>query len=367
MGEIKRDTALRLQLIVTGSHLDPRFGNTVSEIKAAGFDIDASIPMDLSDDSPAGVAKAMTQGLLGMVKAFSSLQPDVVVVLGDRFEILAAAQAAMLTRRPIAHIHGGEATEGVMDDAIRHAVTKLAHLHFVAADAYRHRVIQMGEEPKRVFTVGALGLDPIASLDLPGRAELEKEIGFALGEGYLLVTYHPVTLADDPMRGARELLAAVDQFQQRRVLFTGVNADAGHLSVSRLISGYVAAHADRAVLRASLGSRLYLAAVKHAAAVVGNSSSGLIEAPCFSVPTVNVGDRQRGRLRGESVVDVPEERTAITAAIRRACDPQFRAGINPARSPYGAPGAARRIRDVLRAMPLDGILTKHFHDLRAAP
>lgn len=365
MRAIADDSALRLQPIVTGMHLDSRFGDTAGEIDTDGFSPDARVAMDLSDDSPVGTARAVAQGTIGMAEAFARLRPDIAVMLGDRFEILAAAQAAMLARVPIAHIHGGETTEGAFDEAIRHAVTKMAHLHFVAAEPYRRRVIQLGESPERVFTVGAPGLDNITALALPGRADLDKEIGFPLGEGYLLVTCHPVTLADDGMRGLNELLAALDAFPERRILFTGVNADPGNRTLAEAIDKYVAARSGRAALRASLGSRLYLAALKHAAAVVGNSSSGLVEAPALGTPTVNIGDRQRGRLRADSVIDCPEDRAAIIAAIHRASAPHFRAEIDPARNPYGVPGASRRIRDVLRDAPLGNILIKHFHDLKA--
>lgn len=366
MTEIRREPTLRLQLIVTGMHLDPRFGATVEMIARDGFVIDRRVPMDLADDTAAGIARAVAQGTVGMTIALLDLQPNVAVVLGDRFEIFAAAQAAMLAGIPIAHLHGGESTEGAFDDAIRHAITKLAHLHFVSTETYRRRVIQMGEAPERVHNVGALGLDVIAAQPLVTRAELAKEIGFDPGSNYFLVTYHPVTLADDPARGVGALLAALDKFPEQRLIFTGVNADPGRSRIAAAIRDYVAARPERATLQASLGSRLYFSAMRGAAAVVGNSSSGLIEAPAFAVPTVNIGDRQRGRLRGDSVLDCPEDDVAITAALNRALDPTFRAGLDTAKNPYGKAGAARRICDILRRVPLDSILIKRFYDLEAA-
>jgi UDP-hydrolysing UDP-N-acetyl-D-glucosamine 2-epimerase len=363
MQEILDDPDLTLQVIVTGSHLEPRFGSTIRHIEEDGFAVDARVPMLLNDSSDGGIARSMAAALSGTVEALGRLQPDTLVLLGDRFEVHAAATAAMVARVPIAHIHGGEATEGAIDEAIRHAVTKMAHLHFVSAEAHRRRVIQLGEAPERVFLVGAAGLDNIERLDLLGPRELEAALGFALGS-FLLVTYHPATLAaGDSARGAAALLAALDRFPDRRVLITGTNADPGGAAIRSLIAAYAKERPARVLLSESLGQRLYLSALKAAAAVVGNSSSGIIEAPSLGIPTVNLGDRQRGRLRAASVIDCGETEGAIAAAIGQALDPGFRAGLDPASTPYGRPGAAKRIRDVLRTYPLDGILMKSFYDL----
>ena len=366
MSEIADDPALQLQVAVTGAHLEPKFGMTADQIEADGFAIDVRIPMHLQDSSPLSVSRSMAAGLAGIAEALDSLKPDILVLLGDRFEVHAAATAAMVARIPIAHIHGGEATEGAIDEAIRHAVTKMAHLHFVSAAAYRDRVIQLGESPDRVFVVGAAGLDNLERILLPDRPALERELGVELGDGFLLVTYHPATLAaGDPAGGAAELLAALDGFPDRRVLITGTNADPGGDRVRDLISGYARAQPARVVLRESLGTRLYLGAMRAAAAVVGNSSSGIIEAPALGVPTVNLGDRQRGRLRAASIVDCAETRAAIAAAIATALDPKFLGAFDRTATPYGGPGAATRIRDVIRAYPLDGLLMKSFYDLPA--
>lgn len=363
MQEILDDRDLSLQVVVTGSHLEPQFGSTIRHIEEDGFAVDARVPIHLDDSSERGVARSMAAALSGTVEALGRLQPDVLVLLGDRFEVHAAATAAMVARVPIAHIHGGEATEGAIDEAIRHAVTKMSHLHFVSAEAYRRRVIQLGEAPERVFVVGAAGLDNIERLDLLGPRELDAALGFALGS-FLLVTYHPATLVSGASaRGATEMLAALDRFPDHRVLITGTNADPGGTAIRSLIAAYAKERPTRVLLSESLGQRLYLSALKASAAVVGNSSSGIIEAPSLGVPTVNLGDRQRGRLRAASVIDCGETEQAIAAAIGRALDPGFRAGLDPALTPYGLPGAARRIRDVLRTYPLDGILMKSFYDL----
>lgn len=366
MREIADDPALELQVAVTGAHLEPKFGMTVRQIEEDGFAVDARIPMQLEESSPVGITRSMAAGLAGIAEALDRLKPDILVILGDRYEIHAAATAAMIARVPIAHIHGGEATEGAIDEAIRHSVTKMAHLHFVAAEAYRRRVIQLGEAPERVFIVGACGLDNLARLEALDRRGLEAALGFPLGDGFLLVTYHPATLApEESVRGTKELLAALDRFPERRVLITGTNADPGGAPIRAMLVDYARERPARVLLRESLGQHLYLNALKAAAAVVGNSSSGIIEAPSFGVPTVNLGDRQRGRLRAASVIDCGETREAIAAAVGKALDPGFRAALDPSATPYGRPGAARLIRDVLRSHPLDDILRKKFHDLPA--
>lgn len=369
---------VRLQLAVTGMHLEPRFGDTWREIEADGFAIDARVPMALAGDSPADVAAAMGRVTQGMGQALTRLKPDLMVVLGDRFEILAAVQAAMLARLPVAHLHGGELTEGAMDDAFRHAITKMSHLHFTAAEDYARRVIQMGEQPARVFVVGALGLEAVTRTDFMTRTALGEDLGrafdTAVGQPLLLVTYHPATLGhrttDDgaeetPEAGAAAMLAALTDLPAARIVFTGVNADPGHAAVDRLIAGFVAAHPQRASLHASLGQRRYLSLMRIADAVIGNSSSGLYEAPALGVPTVNIGPRQAGRLRGPSVIDCGETAEAIGAALHLALDPAFRTGLRTGDSPYGG-GAATRIADVLARVPLAGLIHKRFHDLPAA-
>jgi UDP-hydrolysing UDP-N-acetyl-D-glucosamine 2-epimerase len=366
--EIADDPGLDLQMVVTGMHLAPQFGLTWRVIENDGFAIDAKVDMLLAGDTPVAIAKSLGMGTMGMAEALARLAPDIVVVLGDRFEILAAAQAAMVLGIPLAHLHGGEASEGVIDETIRHSITKMAHLHFVAAEPYRRRVIQLGEQPHRVFDVGAPGLDNIERLELLDRRSLEEALDFSLGEGFLLVTYHPATLGGgDPGGAAGELVAALDGFGDHKVLITGVNADAGNDRVTQVISEYAARDPGRVALFASLGQLRYLSAMKHAAAVVGNSSSGIIEAPAVGVPTVNVGDRQRGRIRADSVIDCDERRDAIADAIAKALSPEFRETARATKSPYGGGGVAQRIAVVLKQIDLDGILMKPFHDLAETP
>ncbi|MEO6407817.1 MAG: UDP-N-acetylglucosamine 2-epimerase, partial [Burkholderiaceae bacterium] len=342
---------------------------TYLEIEADGYGIDARVEMLLSSDSATGVAKAMGLGMIGFADALDRLRPDIVLLLGDRFEILAAASAALVLSLPIAHLHGGETTEGAFDEAIRHSVTKMSHLHFVAAEPYRRRVVQLGEDPARVFLVGGLGVDAIERLDLLGRAALEYALGFALGPRSLLITFHPATL--DPNgshRQMEELLAALDALSEIHLVFTLPNADTGSRELAHMVEAFVASHpAARAY--PSLGPLRYLSCMKHVDGVVGNSSSGLAEAPSFHVGTVNIGDRQRGRLRADSVIDCEPERVAIGAALARLYEPGFRATLASVRNPYGDGGASARIVDVLRRHPLDGLLKKSFHDLpfAAAP
>lgn len=361
---IDADPALELQLVVTGMHLSPEFGLTYQAIEADGFSIDAKVEMLLSSDSPTGIAKSIGIGVIGLSDAFARLDPDVVVLLGDRFEILAAAQAAMVARIPIAHIHGGEATEGAIDEAIRHAVTKMSHFHFVTTEAYRARVIQLGEAPERVWNVGAPGIDNLHRMDLLGRDQLEDALGFALGRPTLLVTYHPATLSRTPVaRSIEELLRALESFPNARVVFTKANADTDGRVINSLVERFASERPDRARVFASLGQLRYLSLLKYSDVVIGNSSSGIIEAPAVKTPTVNLGDRQRGRVRADSVIDVPEEAEAIAAAIGKALSPSFREQTLRTQSPYGGGGAAERILECLREAELGSVLMKRFHDL----
>lgn len=364
MRDIQHDVELGLQLIVTGMHLSPEFGLTYRTIEEDGFSIDAKIEMLLSGDTPTAITKSIGLGTIGFADAFARLQPDVIVILGDRFEMLSAAQAAMVARIPIAHIHGGESSEGAIDEAIRHAITKMAHLHFVAAAEYRRRVIQLGEQPERVFTVGAPGLDYLNRLQLLSRSELEQELGFSLGERCFLVTYHPVTLSDRPLTEAlQELLSALDEYPDARLIITYPNADTFGRALINQIESYASERPDRVLVSPSLGQLRYLSALQYVDAVVGNSSSGLIEAPSFQTPTVNIGPRQQGRLRAASVIDCKERREDIKAAIDRALDPGFRATLTSVSNPYGDGHATRKIIEQLQNSELDELGMKIFYDL----
>ncbi len=365
MREVKEDSDLNLQVVATGMHLSPEFGLTYQEIEEDGFEIDEKVEMLTSSDTPVGVAKSMGLGTIGFADALDRLDPDVIVLLGDRYEILSVAQAALVARIPIAHLHGGEATKGLIDDPIRHALTKLSHYHFVSADPFRTRVIQMGEHPNRVFSVGAPGLDNLRRMDLLDRDELEQSIDFEFGEKSCIVTYHPVTLSESsPAEPFEELLAALDEFADLRIIFTKSNSDTEGRVINRMIDDYVQNHPERSCAFTSLGQRRYLSALHNVDAVVGNSSSGIIEAPAVPVPTVNLGDRQGGRLRAESVIDCEENRERIRDALRQALSPAFREKIQGVTSPYGDGRTSPRIKEKLKDVPLgEDVLKKGFYDL----
>lgn len=363
MKEIRADMQLELQVIVTGMHLSPEFGLTYKEIEKE-FKIDKKIEMLLSSDTSVGISKSMGLGQISFAEAYAELNPDIVVVLGDRFEIFSAASAAMIARIPIAHIHGGETTEGAFDEAIRHSITKMSHLHFVATETYRHRVMQLGESPERVFNFGAPGLDNVIKLELLGKAELEKEIGFELGRKNLLVTFHPVTLEESTAENQfQQLLDALDELDDTNIIFTKANADTDGRGINKMIDDYVSVRRDNTVAFASMGQLRYLSALQYVDAVVGNSSSGLTEAPTFKIGTVNIGDRQRGRIKADSVIDCLPEKEAILAALRKCYSSSFQVVLSNVVNPYGNGGASAQIVATLRAIPLQNILKKRFHDL----
>lgn len=363
MEGIRSSPELTLQLVVTGSHLAEHFGSTHLEIEADGLTIDRRVDIALDSDLAPAIARSMGIGLSEFGKAFSELKPDLLLVLGDRYEILAAVAAATISRIPIAHVHGGEITEGAFDEGIRHAITKLSHLHFVAAEEYRRRVIQLGEQPDRVFLVGGLGIDSVLRLPLIDRATLEESLGISLGPRSLLVTFHPATL--EPSMAARqveELLAALHGLENTTIIFTMPNADPEGRSLFDLINDFVAHHPNSRAF-ASLGQQRYLSCVQHTDGVVGNSSSGLIEVPAFRKGTVNIGDRQKGRLKAASVLDCLPERASIAEAIDRLYSPQFQATLEYVVNPYGQGGASDRIVATLRQQRFEGLLKKSFYDL----
>jgi len=363
MEAIRKADDLELQVIAAGMHLSPRFGLTYREIEKDGFRIDAKVDMSLQSDSPVGIAQSMGAGLAGFGEALQTLGPDLLVLLGDRFEIFCAAAAALVARIPIAHLHGGETTEGAFDEALRHSITKMSHLHFVAAEEYRRRVIQLGESPDRVFLVGGLGIENILKLPLLDRPALEAALGFRLMRRNLLVTFLPATLDSQSSEAQfAELLAALEPLENTRLIFTMPNADPGGRALIDMVERFVAGH-ENARARASLGQLLYLTCMRHVDAVVGNSSSGLCEAPSFRTATINIGDRQRGRLRAASVIECPPERDAIAAALERAYSSEFRAGLAAVRNPYGETAASDRIVPIIRTCPLETLLKKSFHDL----
>lgn len=359
LNDLRSADGIELQLIVTGMHLAPEFGLTVREIERDGFAISRRIEMLLSSDTPGGVAKSIGLGVIGMSAALEQLAPDVVLVLGDRFEILACAQACLVHNIPLAHIAGGDTTEGAFDESIRHAVTKLAHVHFVTNELSARRVRQLGEDPRRIYNVGSPGLDHLRRTKLLDRPGLEAALQAKLGARNVLVTFHPVTLEPDTSHTQFvELLAALDTLDRDVTIWlTKPNADTGGRALAAAIEGWVETRSERAHVYASLGQLRYLSLMSVVDAVVGNSSSGLYEAPSFGVPTVDIGNRQRGRLAASSVLNCRAERGEIGAAIRRALSSGRVTAINP----YGDGHSAQRIVDVLRSLPPAGeLLHKSF-------
>jgi UDP-hydrolysing UDP-N-acetyl-D-glucosamine 2-epimerase len=351
------------QVYATGAHLSPEFGMTVREIEAEGVPVAERIEILLSSDSAVGVGKSLGLAVAGFAEAFARRAPDLVVILGDRYEAFGAAAAATVSRVPIAHIHGGELTRGAIDDAFRHAITKMSHLHFAAAAQYARRIIQMGEPPERVFTVGALGVEAALGLAKETRAELEAALGVRLGSRTAVVTFHPATADEEPADAQfQRLLDALDGIPDLFTLFTGANADAAGRSINALMERYAAGRPGRAASFASLGQRRYLSLLAASDLVIGNSSSGIIEAPSLGVPTVNIGDRQDGRARAPSVIDCGTGTRDIGRAIARALAPEFRAACARRETPYGTGGASRAIVDVLATAELGGLLAKGFVD-----
>ena len=361
MQDIKNDPELELQIVATGAHLSPEFGLTYKAIEEDGFTINDRVEMLLSSDTHVGMSKSVGLGMIGFSDAYMRLKPDLVAVLGDRFEILAAAAAAMLQRIPLVHIAGGEVTEGAIDESIRHAVTKMASFHFTAAEPYRERVIRMGEEPSRVVNSGATGLDSLRRLPLISKTELEAALDFQFKGPILLVTYHPATLGKlAPGNALQELLRALDRFPEGSVLFTLPNADPGGRLLAKMITEYAAERPRRVKVVTSLGQLNYLSAMSACDAVVGNSSSGIIEAPSLGKPTVNIGPRQQGRLRAASIIDCDEEEKAIAAALERALSQEFRALAAQTPSLYGDGDASAKIVAYLKNADLTS--PKRFYD-----
>jgi UDP-hydrolysing UDP-N-acetyl-D-glucosamine 2-epimerase len=365
---IQPDSALRLQVIASGMHLAARFGQTWRDIEAEGIKIDRKINLRLTGDSSIANLKSIGVGLNGFGEAFSELKPEIVILLGDRFELFAPAISALMLGIPIAHIHGGELSEGAIDDSVRHAITKLASLHFAATETYRRRIIQMGEAPDRVFNFGAPGLDQLYGSTLLTRSQLEQELGFSLQDPIALVTYHPVTRDVDSAEAQVRCLVSAIKASGLKAVFTMANADAQGTLINTRLQAACEQVPGRFTWIPHLGHRRYLSCLKHFSVMVGNSSSGLTEAPSFRIPVVNIGDRQRGRVRAANLIDVACSRTAILQGIKRATSSRFRASLRGLRNPYDRfhdGRASERIKEVLKHVPLvDGFLKKSFHDLR---
>ena len=363
MKAIEADADLALQLIVTGMHLSPEFGLTYKEIEKE-FKIDKKIEMLLSSDTPVGISKSMGLAQISFAEAFEELSPDMLIVLGDRYEILSAVSAAMIARIPIVHLHGGETTEGAFDESIRHCITKMSHLHFTATEAYRKRVIQLGEAPNRVFNVGGMGIENIKRLQLLSKDAFEQAIDFKLNTKNLLVTFHPVTLENETAQEQfQALLNALDGLKDTHLIFTKTNSDTHGRVINQMIDDYVSHNTHKAIGFTSLGQLRYLSALQFVDAVVGNSSSGLAEAPSFKIGTINIGDRQKGRMKASSVIDCEPNVQSIERALETLYSPAFQKTLKEVANPYGDGCASEKIVEILKTVELEKSLKKTFYDI----
>lgn len=362
---VYRSDELELHLAVTGMHLSTEFGLTYREIEEDGYPIGSKVEMLLGSDTHVGITKSMGVAMIGFADCFAVHKPDIVIILGDRYEMLAAALAAMVAGIPIAHIHGGELTEGVMDDAIRHSITKMSQLHFTTMEKYRKRVVQLGEPPETVYNVGSLGVENIKTVPLLQREELENMLAFPFEFPLIMVTYHPVTLEKITVeKQFKELLSVIDRHKEFSVIFTKANADPDGRIINEMIDGYVERNSGRCKGYTSLGQKKYLSVLQYCDAVVGNSSSGIIEVPSFGIPTVNIGDRQRGRGHSESVIDCGNDRMQIEKALLRALSPEFRKKAANAKNPYEGEKPSEKIVQIIGKALCDGIeVRKRFFDI----
>lgn len=362
MKAIKEDESLELQVIATNMHLSPEFGLTYKEIERDGFFINKKVEMLLSSDTANATTKSVGLATIGFADAYEDLKPDMIVALGDRYEILAAVSAALFFKIPVAHLHGGEITEGAYDDCIRHAITKMSHLHFTSTEEYRQRVIQLGEDPKRVFNVGAPGIENIKKVPLMGKKELESTLdGFTFNDKTILITYHPVTLENSTAEEQiHSLLSALDEYSDIKIIFTLPNSDTDGRVIIRLINEYVSKHSEKAIAYPSLGLKRYLSALQFVKAVVGNSSSGIIEVPSFGIPTLNIGDRQKGRIAADSVINCGTSKEDILEGL----DKVLNSGPKMIDNPYEGKNTTADILYVLKTYPLEGLIQKTFYNLQ---
>ena len=362
--EIQNDKELELQLIVTGMHLSPEFGLTYKEIEKE-FKINKKIEMLLSSDTPVGISKSMGLAQISFAEAYAELKPDILIVLGDRYEIFSCVSAAMIAQIPIAHLHGGETTEGAFDESIRHSITKMSHLHFTAADEYKNRVIQLGENPSRVFNVGGLGIENIKRLKLLTKEEFEKSIDFKLNKKNILVTFHPVTLETSTSKEQfQELLNAVNELEDTNIIFTKANSDTDGRVINQMIDEYVAKNAHKSIGFTSLGQLRYLSALQYVDAMVGNSSSGLAEAPSFKIATINIGDRQKGRIKADSIIDCEPRKASITKVFEDIYTKNFQNALKIVNNTYGDGCASKKVIEEIKKVDLDNILKKPFYDTK---
>jgi len=365
MLEVQGDSSQQLQIIVTGMHLREEFGSTVQEILDDGFEIDKSIDILTTGDSPLQIASAIGNGVSRFATALDELKPDILVILGDRFEAFAGSTSALLLQIPIAHIHGGESTEGLVDEAFRHSITKMSQLHFVSAPLFRETLVQMGEQPANIHVVGGMGIDAINDLQLLSLEKLETKMKFTFGRRNLLVTFHPVTLERNTAETqARELVAALSELSDTKLILTLPNIDTGSAEIIRIFQQFQRTNPN-VFLTASLGQEKYYSCLRYVDGVIGNSSSGLLEAPSFKIGTVNIGDRQRGRLKSASVIDCLPIKEDILRAINKIFTSDFQLTLLECKNPYGEPGASKRIHSLLSQANLENIMKKSFHRIQA--
>ena len=364
MKEIEVDNEFELQIIATGMHLSPEFGLTYKEIEK-DFKIDKKIEMLLSSDTAIGISKSMGLAQISFAETYEDLKPDIIVLLGDRYEIFSAGSAALIANIPVAHLHGGEITEGAFDESIRHSITKMSHLHFTAAEEYKNRVIQLGEHPSRVFNVGGMGIENIKRLKLLSRDEFEESINFKLNKKNILVTFHPVTLENSSAKEQfQELLDAIDELEDTNIIFTKANSDTNGRIINQMCDEYVLKNSNKSICFTSLGQLRYLSALQYVDAVVGNSSSGLIEAPSFKIGTINIGDRQKGRLKAKSIIDCDSLKSFILQAFEKLYSEEFESILINTNNPYGDGCASEKIIKELKKVDLKNILKKSFYDLK---
>lgn len=364
--KIDKDDELDLQLVVTGMHLSPEFGLTYKQIEEDGYQINEKIEILLSSDTPIGISKSIGLGLISFSECFERLKPDMIIVLGDRFEIFSAVTAAYVAKVPVAHLHGGETTEGAFDESFRHSITKMSYLHFTSTEEYRKRVIQLGEHPSRVFNVGAIGIENIKNMKLLSKEELEKKLNFTFGEKTALVTFHPVTLETSTSKKQfQNLLDALDEIENLKIIFTKTNADTDGRIINKMIDEYVNLNKDKATAFTSMGQLLYLSTMKYVDVVIGNSSSGIIEAPTFKVPTVNIGDRQKGRIQAESIINCKPEKEDILKAIKTALSSDFKNIIRNIKNPYGEGKVSEKIIEIIKNFLNKDLINikKKFYDI----
>lgn len=364
--KINEDEQLNLQLVVTGMHLSPEFGLTYKQIEEDGYKIDEKVEILLSSDTSIGISKSMGLAMISFSEVFDRLKPDMVIVLGDRYEIFSAVSVANISRMPVCHLHGGETTEGAFDENLRHSITKMSYLHFTSTEEYRKRVIQLGESPDRVFNVGAIGIENIKKMNLLSKEELERSIDFKLDKKYAIVTFHPVTLENNTAKNQfKELLLALDSIKDLKVIFTKANSDTDGRIINNMIDEFVLTDKERFISFTSMGSLRYLSAIKYSNVVIGNSSSGIVEVPSFNKPTINIGDRQKGRIQAKSIINCDPVKQEIEKAIEKALSKEFLENIKDIKNPYGDGNVSNKIMEKIKYfLENDKInLKKKFYDL----